>query len=152
MAAMDPARWHDSIAINLTGAFETMRAAAVPMQARRAGSIIVTASVSGMKASPVSGYPYVAAKAALINLVRHAAVELGPDNVRVNAIAPGFIVTNIAGGAMRDPAQANALGAQVAMGRVGQAAEVAGVVLFLASAASSYVTGVLIPVDGGLTA
>ena len=152
MANMSPETWDANLRVNLTGAFETMRAAAGPMQRQRSGSIIVTASISGMKASPVSGYPYVAAKAALINLVRHAAVELGPDNVRVNAIAPGVLVTGIAGGAMRDPARAAEMGATIPLRRVGQPMEVGGVVLFLASPAASYVTGTLLPIDGGMTA
>ena len=152
LANLSPERWEANLRVNLTGAWETVRAAAAPMQRQRSGSVVVTASISGMKASPVSGYPYVAAKAALINLVRHAAVELGEDNVRVNAIAPGVIVTNIAGGAMRDPARANSMAETIPLRRVGQPMEVGGVVLFLLSPASSYVTGTLLPIDGGMTA
>ena len=152
LANMSLERWEANLRVNLTGAWETVRAAAAPMQQQRRGSIVVTASISGMKASPVSGYPYVAAKAALINLVRHAAVELAADNVRVNAIAPGVIVTNIAGGALRDPARANSMGETIPMRRLGQSGEVGSVVLFLASPAASYVTGTLLPVDGGMTA
>ena len=106
-----------------------------------------------MRASPVSGYAYVAAKAALINLVRQAAVELGPRNVRVNAIAPGYIATNLAGGRLkRDPELARELQERVPLGRIGQPEDLKGVALFLASPASSYVTGAVIPVDGGVTA
>jgi NAD(P)-dependent dehydrogenase (short-subunit alcohol dehydrogenase family) len=106
-----------------------------------------------MRASPVSGYGYVAAKAALINVVRHAALELAPHNVLVNAIAPGFIATNFAGGRLKkDPALSAEISRQIPLGRLGQAEELKGIALFLASPASSYITGTLIPVDGGVTA
>ncbi|MFT8246044.1 SDR family NAD(P)-dependent oxidoreductase [Roseomonas sp. BN140053] len=151
--AVSPEHWARMLEINLTGAFETLRAAAKPMRQQRDGRIVVTASISGMKASPVSGYAYVAAKAALINLVRQAAAELGPDGVLVNAIAPGFIVTNLASGRLRnDPAAAAALAESVPLRRVGTPGELKGLALFLASPASSYVTGAIIPVDGGVTA
>ena len=153
LADVSPEAWDRSLAINLDGAFETMRAAARHMIPRGEGSIVVTASISGMKASPVSGYAYVAAKAALIGLVRHACTELGPHGVRINAIAPGFIVTNLAGGILgRDEALAARLSELVPLRRVGTADELKGVALFLASRASSYVTGTVIPVDGGVTA
>ncbi len=151
--AVDPAAWDHAMQVNLGGAFETVRAAARHMIPKGAGSIVVTASISGMTASPVSGYAYVAAKAALINLVRHACTELGPHGVRINAVAPGFIVTNLAGGALgRDEALAAQLSERVPLRRVGRAEELQGVALFLASDASSYVTGTVIPVDGGVTA
>jgi NAD(P)-dependent dehydrogenase (short-subunit alcohol dehydrogenase family) len=144
--------WDHAMRINLDGAIETMRAAARNMNPA-GGRIVVTASISGLKASPVSGYAYVAAKGALINIVRHAAVELGPRNICVNAIAPGFIVTNLAGGALQaDAALAADLTAKVPLGRLGRADELVGPALFLATAASSYVTGTIVTVDGGVVA
>jgi NAD(P)-dependent dehydrogenase (short-subunit alcohol dehydrogenase family) len=144
--------WDRAMSINLTGAVETMRAAARNMNPA-GGRIIVTASISGLKASPVSGYAYVAAKGALINIVRHAAVELGPRNICVNAIAPGFIITNLAGGALQaDATLAAELAAKVPLARLGRAEELVGPAIFLATAASSYVTGTIVTVDGGVVA
>ena len=74
------------------------------MKPQKFGSIVVTASTAGLKAEPVVGYAYVATKAAIINLVRQAAIELAAFNVRINAIAPGPFLTNIAGGRLHDPA------------------------------------------------
>ena len=149
----DMALWDRSLQINLHGTFDTMRAAATPMKRQRHGRIIVTASISGMSASPVSGYGYVAAKAALVNLVRHAAVELGPFNVCVNAIAPGFFVTNLAGGRLKhDAATAERLAAQVPLRRLAYPDDIKGLALFLASPGSGYITGTVIPIDGGVSA
>jgi len=149
----DLERWDRSLEINLHGTFDTMRAAAAPMKRQKSGRIVVTASISGMRASPVSGYGYVAAKAALINLVRHAAVELGPHNICVNAIAPGFFVTKLAGGRLKHDAEmARQLAARVPLRRLGLPEDIKGLALFLAAPASGYITGAVIPIDGGVTA
>jgi len=139
--------------INLTSVFATVQAAAIHMQRQRGGRIIVTASISGMRSEPVSGYAYVATKAALINLVRHAATELALDNVLINAIAPGPFYTNIADGRLRrDPEMVKLFEEAVPLHRIAQPSEIKGLALFLASDASSYVTGTVIPIDGGATA
>jgi NAD(P)-dependent dehydrogenase (short-subunit alcohol dehydrogenase family) len=144
-------RWNDSLKINLTGTYRTIAAAARHMKAARRGSIIVTSSISALKASPVSAYAYIAAKAALNAIVRQAATELGPYNVRINAIAPGFVRTGLGGGRLNDVEFATTLAATVPLGRIAQPEDLMGIALLLASPAASYITGTVIPVDGGVT-
>ncbi len=141
--------WDRALRVNLTGTFATMQAAATHMKKRRQGSIVCTASIAALKVSPLPGHAYHATKAAVAHLVRLLALELGPFNVRVNGIAPGPFVTNIAGGRMRDPDAAKKFAATVPMGRLAHTDEIKGLALLLASPASSYITGALIPIDGG---
>ena len=151
--ALDLALFGRAIDVNLTATFMTIRLAAAHMKRQRSGSIIATASVAGLRSEPLVGYGYVAAKAAVINLVRHAAVELAPYNVRVNAIAPGPFLTNIAGGRLRrEPEVAAKFAAAVPLGRIADPAEIKGLALLLASPAGSFITGAVIPIDGGTTA
>jgi len=144
--------WDKILAINLTSVFETVRAASVPMVKQKRGRIVVTASIAGLHAEVLVGYPYIAAKAGVANLVRQAARELGPHNVLVNAIAPGSFRTNIAGGRLNDPAVAALWAKQNPLGRIAEPHEIKGLALYLASPASSYLTGTVIPIDGGATA
>jgi len=140
------------LAVNLGGVFATVQAAAGVMSPRRRGSIIAVVSVAGLKAEPMVGYAYAASKAAVVNLVRQAAAELAPLGVRVNGIAPGPIRTNIGGGRIRDPQAEAGFRAAVPMGRIGDPEEIKGLALLLASDASSFITGVTIPLDGGIMA
>jgi NAD(P)-dependent dehydrogenase (short-subunit alcohol dehydrogenase family) len=141
-----------ALQVNLTGTFVTMQAAARHMKQRRAGSIVVTASVAALRTSPLPGHSYHAGKAGVAHLVKLVAAELGPFQVRVNGIAPGPFVTNMAGGRMRDPEAQAKFAATVPLGRVAAVEEIKGLALFLASGASSYVTGAVIPIDGGTAA
>jgi NAD(P)-dependent dehydrogenase (short-subunit alcohol dehydrogenase family) len=151
--AMDMSLFERAIEVNLKATFMTIRLAATHMKRRRSGSIIATASIAGLRSEPLVGYGYVAAKAAVGNIVRHAAVDLAPYNVRVNAIAPGPFLTNIAGGRMhREPEIVKKFVAPVPMGRLGQPDEIKGLALLLASPAGSFITGTVIPIDGGTTA
>jgi NAD(P)-dependent dehydrogenase (short-subunit alcohol dehydrogenase family) len=143
--------WRRVIDVNLTGVFVTMQAAAEVMRPR-GGRIIVTASVAGVRGDPAVGYAYVATKAAVINLVRQAAIDLARDGVLVNAIAPGPFLTNIAGGRIRDPEVAREFAREVPLGRVADPSEIRGPALFLASPAASFVTGTVLAVDGGALA
>jgi NAD(P)-dependent dehydrogenase (short-subunit alcohol dehydrogenase family) len=153
MAALDLAKWNEVLHVNLTSVFETIRAAAPHMQRRKEGRIIVTASIAGLRSERMVGYAYAATKAALINLVRHAALELAPDNVLVNAIAPGPFLTNIAGGRLhRDPERVRQFEHLVPLGRIAKPDELKGLALLLASPASSFITGTVIPIDGGAMA
>ena len=104
LEAISLAAWENVLKVNLTGVMLTLQAAAASMKTQRSGRIIVTASISGLRSETVSGYGYVATKAAVINLVRHAARELGRDNILVNAIAPGYFYTNLAGGRLAERA------------------------------------------------
>jgi len=153
MEAVALAKWNEVLHVNLTSVFETVRLAASHMKQQRSGRIIVTASVAGLKAERMVGYAYAATKAAIINLVRLAALELAPHNVLVNAIAPGPFLTNIAGGRLhRDAEVVRQFEAMVPLGRIAQPDELKGLALLLASPASSFITGTVIPIDGGIMA
>ncbi len=153
MEAVQAAKWNEVLGINLTSVFDTMRVAAAPMKRQNSGRIIVTASVAGLKAERMVGYAYAATKAAVINIVRLAALELAPFNVMVNAIAPGPFLTNIAGGRLhRDPSVVKQFEAMVPLGRMAMPDELKGLALLLASPASSFITGTVIPIDGGIMA
>jgi NAD(P)-dependent dehydrogenase (short-subunit alcohol dehydrogenase family) len=129
-----------------------MQAAARHMIPKKYGRIVVVASIAGLMAEPNVGYPYAATKAAVVNLVRQSAVELARHNVLVNGIAPGPFRTNISGGRINDPEVARYFEAMVPMARIAEPDEIKGLALLLASPASSYLTGITIPIDGGATA
>lgn len=146
------AAWDRVLEVNLNGTFAVMRACASVMRRQGAGRIVVTASTAGLRADPLCGNSYVAAKAAVVNLTRQAALQLAPYGVRVNAIAPGPFHTGIgaAGGAGRSREEAEARWkGTIPLGRMGDPAEIRGLALLLASAASSFMTGGIYPVDGG---
>ncbi|WP_315717721.1 MULTISPECIES: SDR family NAD(P)-dependent oxidoreductase [unclassified Bradyrhizobium] len=149
---VDFAAWSEVLAINQTGAFATIQAAARHMKVQRSGRIVVTASVGGLRGSAATAYAYAAAKAAVVNLVRQAALELATFDVKVNAIAPGFFRTGLGGGRRLDEAATAPLQAMVPMNRLGMPDEIAGVSLLLASPAASYITGSVFTVDGGISA
>ncbi|QFT60876.1 Levodione reductase (plasmid) [Sulfitobacter sp. THAF37] len=146
-ASMDA--WRTCMAINLDGAFGTMAAAARHMKSQKSGSIVVTTSIAALITNPMPSYGYHAAKAGAAHLVRMAARELGPYGVRVNGIAPGPFVTNIGGGRLKDPAIQAGFTASVPMARAAQPDEIKGLALLLASPAGGYITGAIIPIDGG---
>jgi NAD(P)-dependent dehydrogenase (short-subunit alcohol dehydrogenase family) len=120
------------------------------MRARRHGSITFVSSVGGLRGSPVIG-AYNVSKAADFQLARNLAVEFGPDNVRVNCIAPGLIRTDFARALWEDEANLAVALRGTPMGRIGEPEEIAGAAVFLASDAGRYVTGQAIVVDGGST-
>jgi NAD(P)-dependent dehydrogenase (short-subunit alcohol dehydrogenase family) len=144
--------WENCLRVNVTGAFLTMRAAAKHMKRRRSGSIVVTASVAALRASSLPSYGYHAAKAGIAQAVRVAALELGPYNVRVNAIAPGPFATGIGNGRLRTPEGADMFKATLPMARIATVEEIKGLALLLASPASGFMTGAIIPIDGGTQA
>lgn len=138
--------------INLTSVFMTIRTASAHMMKQRSGRIIVTASIAGMRGERMCGYAYAATKSAVINLVRQSSIELSSYGVTVNAIAPGPFLTDIGNRRLHDPEVAAGFVSDVPMGRLGQPDEIKGLALLLASPASSYITGAVIPIDGGATA
>ena len=142
-------RWNRVIEINLNGVFATLRAAARHMRPRKSGSIIVTTSLASTICETAIGDAYMTAKAGAAHLMRNVALELAAYNIKVNAIAPGFIVTNIGGGHAKNPEVQEQLGKMVPMHRVGFPEDLKGLALFLASPASDYITGQEIVVDGG---
>ena len=121
------------------------------MAERRDGAVILIASVAALRASPGIG-AYGAAKAALIQLARSLACEWGRHNIRVNAIAPGLIKTDFARALWQDEALAARRVAETPLGRLGEASDMAGAAVLLASPAGSFITGQTIVVDGGVTA
>ena len=142
-------RWSRVIDINLSGIFATARAAARHMRPRRSGRIIVTTSLAATKVEPAIGAAYMAAKAGARHLMHTMALELAADGITVNAIAPGFFVTNIGGGHAHNPDLQAAIARDVPMHRIGQPDDIKGLALFLAAPASQYITGQEIIIDGG---
>jgi NAD(P)-dependent dehydrogenase (short-subunit alcohol dehydrogenase family) len=142
-------RWQPVIDINLTGIFATLRAAARIMKPQRSGRLIVTTSVAAYQCDPAIGTAYMAAKAGASHLMHCVAQELAAYNITVNAIAPGFFVTNIGGGHAKNPAVQAAMAKLIPMHRVGFPEDIKGLALFLASPASAYLTGQQISIDGG---
>ena len=132
---------------NLRGAFASIRAVSRGMMKRRSGRIINIASIVGMMGNKGQAN-YAASKAGLIALTKSVAKELGSRNILVNAVAPGFIETEMTG-SMTQEAR-DALGKQIALERLGTAKDVAGAVAFLASDLASYITGQVFVVDGGM--
>ena len=160
---LEPADFAETYASSVTAAFEAVRAALPALrkavtaagEARIVNVASMYAAVSPDKriyAKPEQASPfhYGPAKAAILQLTRHLAAELGPEKIRVNALVPGpFPQPQVAAD---DPAFAERLAGRTMLGRLGQAPEIAGPLLFLASAASGYVTGASLAVDGGWTA
>ncbi|MCW2361827.1 MULTISPECIES: SDR family NAD(P)-dependent oxidoreductase [Sphingobium] len=148
----DPAIWDRIIAINLTGAYNTMRDAARLMKkGGKGGSIIATSSNAAVICEPIVPMPYMPSKAGVSHMVRHLALELGAYQIRVNAILPGPFVTNIADGSLKDPVVRKAWDDATLMGRIAETYQIKPLALFLASDASSYVTGAQMMIDGGMS-
>ena len=120
------------------------------MVERRDGSIIIVSSIGGLRGSPVLGV-YCISKAADMQLARNMAVELGPHNVRVNCIAPGLVRTDFARALWENPETLKRATTQVPLRRIGEPDEIAGAAVFLASRASSFMTGQAVVCDGGAT-
>jgi NAD(P)-dependent dehydrogenase (short-subunit alcohol dehydrogenase family) len=144
-----PEKYTEVMDVNMRGTLYMTQAVVPGMRARKSGSIVNMSSVSAQRGGGVfGGSHYSAAKAAVLGYTKAAARELGPDNIRVNAICPSFIDTDITAGLMT-PERMQMIIASVPMGRPGHAHEVAGCALFLASELSSYVTGSEIDINGG---
>ncbi len=155
--------WEKVIAVNLTGVYNGLFYGCRYLAERGGGSIVSTASIAGLvglMGIPRPGAPepeygsgaYQASKGAVVQLTRQFAINYAEAGVRVNAVAPGYIVTPMTAFARADPAAEAFLVALHPLGRLGQPEEIAAAAAFLASDEASFITGVTIPVDGGYTA
>lgn len=148
MMTMPQSSWREVLDTNLVGAFAWTKCAAKKMYAKKSGSIIFVSSVSALVG--VAGQAnYAASKGALCALARACAAELGAKGIRANAICPGFIETDMTAKIPRDIAARQK--ERIVLKRFGRPEEVAEAALFLASGASSYITGQTLTIDGGLT-
>ncbi len=151
LRTIEPEIWDRNFDIVLKSAFLCTRAALPGMIARRKGAIVNISSVNGLMGLGEEAYG--AAKAGMVNLTQNTAIRYGEFNVRANCIAPGTVDTPIWAERKKvNPNVMQELAAWYPLGRVGQAEDIANAALFLVSDAASWITGVVLPVDGGLTA
>jgi len=139
--------WDKTLDTNLKGAFMLMRAVARPMMKQKGGAIVNVSSIVGEMGNAGQA-AYSASKAGLIGLTKSVARELASRNIRVNAVTPGFITTDMT--AALSPELKDKMAASIPLSRIGNAEEVAAAVAFLASDASSYITGEVLKVNGGM--
>jgi len=142
--------WDRVLDVNLRGVLYLSQAFIPHMREQKSGSIACMSSVSAQRGGGIFGGPhYSAAKAGVLGLAKNMARELGPDGIRVNSVTPGLIQTDITGGMMTDAIRTDIL-KNIPVNRLGTAQDVAGAFLFLASDLSSYITGAVIDVNGGM--
>ena len=145
-----PSNWDVVLDVNLRGVLYLSQAFIPHMRGRRRGSIACMSSVSAQRGGGIFGGPhYSAAKAGVLGLAKAMARELGPDGIRVNSVTPGLIQTDITGGKLTDAMRQDILKG-IPLNRLGDATDVAGAFLFLASDLSAYITGAVIDVNGGM--
>jgi meso-butanediol dehydrogenase/(S,S)-butanediol dehydrogenase/diacetyl reductase len=140
--------WNRIIAINLSGVFHTVQAAAASMKPRRSGSIVLTASTNSYDGE-AQLTAYNASKAGVLGILHTAANELGPFGIRINAVCPGLIRTRLTQRHFDNPAYLRNYFQHIPLGRGGEPEEVAAAIAFLASDLASYITGAALLVDGG---
>jgi NAD(P)-dependent dehydrogenase (short-subunit alcohol dehydrogenase family) len=142
--------WRRIIEVNLTGSFNLARAAARHMTESGGGAMVMVSSQIGLVGHPRAA-SYAAAKSGINGLTRAMALELASSNVRVNAVAPGPIATEMTAESRADPARREALLSGIPLGRFGEPEEIASTIVFLLSDAASFITGQVISADGGFT-
>jgi len=147
LVRMSNDEWDEVINVNLKGTYNCIRAATKTLMKQRAGKIINITSVVGVIGNAGQAN-YSASKAGIIGLTKAAARELAPRNIQVNAVAPGFILTDLTRHLAEDVQEK--LSASIPLGRLGTGEDVAALVAFLASADSDYITGQVVHVDGGM--
>ena len=141
--------WRKTLDLNLTGVFLTAKSAGRRMVAQKSGLVLVTSSIYGLTAG-ANRAAYTATKAAVANLVRTLAVEWGPHGVRVNAISPGYVETDMMLAlAQRGTLSLDGLKARTPLPRLGRPADIAAMAAFLGSPGAAWVNGAVLPVDGG---
>lgn len=145
----EASHWDKIMEVNVKGYFWLCQAAARQMQQQgNGGKLINVASIAGLEPGPMMGV-YSISKAAVIMMTKVLAVELGSDNIQVNAIAPGFIKTKFSSALWQNPALYQGITARTPAGRMADPQELTGVALYLASPASNFTTGAVLTVDGG---
>jgi NAD(P)-dependent dehydrogenase (short-subunit alcohol dehydrogenase family) len=151
MVLVDEGAYQKTFDVNTRGYFECARWAARHwVEVGRPGSIINVSSVAALTGAPLQGV-YAMTKAAVISMTKTLAIELGPSGIRVNAIAPGLVETRFASALVNNPDIVGQVVQRTPLGRFAQPAEIAGAALYLASDASSFMTGHTMVVDGGMT-
>jgi NAD(P)-dependent dehydrogenase (short-subunit alcohol dehydrogenase family) len=150
MAGIEDDQFRKILENNVIANHWMVQMVAPEMVARKDGAIIIVSSIGGLRGSPVIG-AYNISKAADFQLARNLAVDLGPDNVRVNCIAPGLIKTDFAKALWDNPDTLKRATSGSPLRRIGEANEIAGAAVFLASAAGTFMTGQAIVIDGGAT-
>jgi len=141
--------WNQTIAVNLTGVFLSMKFQIPAILQSGGGAIVNNSSVAGLNGGPVPGCAYVASKHGVVGLTKTAAAEYATKGIRINAVCPAVIKTPLAEESFADPDFRQAVYDKHAIGRVGEPREVASVVMFLCSEDASFMTGLAVPVDGG---
>lgn len=141
--------WQKTFEVNVFGNIWLTQAAVQEMKKVGGGKIINIASVAGLNPGNFQGI-YSATKAAIISLTKTLAMELGPDNIQVNAVAPGLVQTKFAQVLWENETLRQQIESKTPLGRIGQPEEIAGLVLYLASPAANFMTGSVITIDGGL--
>jgi NAD(P)-dependent dehydrogenase (short-subunit alcohol dehydrogenase family) len=147
---IDADSWDRVLDVNLRGVLLLSQAVIPHMRERKVGSIVCMSSVSAQRGGGIFGGPhYSAAKAGVLGLAKNMARELGPDGIRVNCVTPGLIQTDITGGKLTDEMRREIIKG-IPLNRLGVAEDVAKAFLFLASDLSSYITGAVVDVNGGM--
>ncbi len=145
----DEGQWAKILDVNVVGYFRVAKAVVPEMKKQGGGKIINVASIAGLKPMPAMGV-YSVSKAAVLALTQALAQELGPDNIQVNAIAPGVIKTRFSNILYRTESIAQSIQAATPLGRFGEVDDLAAAALYLASSASDFMTGGLMVIDGGM--
>ena len=149
MATITDEQFRKTLDNNIVAQHWLITMVAPEMRTRKSGSVIIVSSIGGLRGTPIIG-AYGITKAADIAMCRNLARELGPDNVRINCIAPGLVKTDFARGLWENPENLKHSTASACLGRIGEPHEIAGAAVYLASEASSFMTGQTIVIDGGV--
>ncbi|HXG67380.1 MAG TPA: SDR family NAD(P)-dependent oxidoreductase [Blastocatellia bacterium] len=145
---LDEVSWQETIDVNLKGVYACCHFAARVMKPQRSGRIITVSSTAGQRGEALHSH-YAASKGGVISFTKSLASELGPYNITVNSVAPGWVDTDMSAAALRDPREAEKIYQAIPLGRVATAEDVAGPILFLASDLARHITGEILNVNGG---